>query len=176
VFRVAENLMTHVDSLGLHTTRLLELPQERQKCALATSNLLFSLHTGFKAVKINPYCRGYRLVGEPRGKSTLERSRCRSKNNTKWKINGMKWSGLDLNKWLALVNAILNLNEFHKMGVGGVEFLITWATASFSILTLLHRITEVMVTYYCPRWSLQIPNVSGQQHLTMLTRNVSYGL
>jgi hypothetical protein len=60
-------------------------------------------------------------VGQPEGKSTLERTRCRCENNIKMYLREIGWGGMvwidlaqDRDQWRALVNTAITY-VFHKM-------------------------------------------------------------
>ena len=85
------------------------------------------------------------LVGKPEGKRSLGRPRRRWEDNIKMVLQevecgGMDWTKLaqDRDRWLALVNAVMNLRVPYNAG----NFLTSCKPVSFSRRTLLHVVSK----------------------------------
>ena len=85
------------------------------------------------------------LVGIPEGKRPLQRPRRRWEDNIKMDLQevgceSMNWIELsqDRDRWLALVNAMMNLRVAYSAG----NFLTSFERISFSRKTLLNEVSQ----------------------------------
>jgi hypothetical protein len=83
------------------------------------------------------------LVGKPKGKRPLGRSRHRWMDNVKMDIRGIGWDGMDWidvaqdrYRWMALVSIVINLWVLKNVG----KFLSSCVTGSFSRRAQLHEV------------------------------------
>jgi hypothetical protein len=112
-----------------------------------------------------------RLLGEPEGKKSLERSRRRWMDNINMDLGEIGWRGMDWSylaqdrdQWRALVNTIINLRVLYNAG----KFLSSCTIGDFSRMGQLNGVSLVSQrqTYLQPypyhyrcqiKWDYKIP-------------------